>query len=50
VWCVAILVLLPSIERAFAKMRLFDVPQLFASATLLALASVGAHLAGHALW
>jgi formate hydrogenlyase subunit 4 len=50
VWFVAILVALPLVERAFAKMRLFDVPQLFASATVLALASVGAHLAGHALW
>jgi formate hydrogenlyase subunit 4 len=50
VWFVALLVLLPLVERAFAKARLFDVPQLFASATVLALASVGAHLAGHALW
>jgi formate hydrogenlyase subunit 4 len=49
-WFVAIVVLLPLVERAFAKMRLFDVPQLFASATVLALASVGAYLAGHALW
>jgi formate hydrogenlyase subunit 4 len=50
IWFVALLVLLPAVERAFAKARLFDVPQLFASATVLALASVGAHLAGHALW
>lgn len=50
VWIAAILVALPSIERAFAKMRLFDVPQLFASATMLALASIGLRLLGHPVW
>jgi formate hydrogenlyase subunit 4 len=49
-WIVAILIALPLIERAFAKMRLFDVPQLFASATLLALASIGLRLLGHPIW
>jgi formate hydrogenlyase subunit 4 len=49
-WIATILVALPLIERAFAKMRLFDVPQLFASATMLALASVGLRLLGHPIW
>jgi formate hydrogenlyase subunit 4 len=49
-WIAAILVLLPVVERLYAKMRLFDVPQLFASATVLALASIGVRLVGHGAW
>jgi formate hydrogenlyase subunit 4 len=49
-WIAAILTLLPLVERLYAKMRLFDVPQLFASATVLALASIGLRLAGHGAW
>jgi len=49
-WIASILVLIPAVERLYAKMRLFDVPQLFASATVLALASVGLRLAGHGVW
>jgi formate hydrogenlyase subunit 4 len=49
-WIGAMLALIPLVERFYAKMRLFDVPQLFASATVLALASIGLRLAGHGAW
>lgn len=38
------------LERNLAKLRLFEVPQLFAVATVLALAALGARLAGATWW
>jgi formate hydrogenlyase subunit 4 len=49
-WIAALIVVMPVVERVYAKMRLFEVPQLFASATVLALASVGLRLAGVGAW
>ena len=37
-------------ERGVAKLRLFEVPQLFAIASILALAALGAQLAGATWW
>lgn len=37
-------------ERSVAKVRLFEVPQLFAIATIFALAALGAQLAGASWW
>jgi len=50
VWIVAFVGLLPVVERMYAKMRLFEVPQLFASAAVLAAASVGLRIAGLGAW
>lgn len=44
------IVMIPLAERIYAKMRLFEVPQLFASATVLALASIGLRIAGLGTW
>ncbi len=44
-WIALIVIVIPLIERTFAKMRLFEVPALFASATILALASIAVRLA-----
>jgi formate hydrogenlyase subunit 4 len=49
-WIVAFIVVVPIVERLYAKMRLFEVPQLFASATVLALASIGLRIAGLGTW
>jgi formate hydrogenlyase subunit 4 len=49
-WIGALAVAIPVVERVYAKMRLFEVPQLFASATVLALASIGLRLAGLGAW
>jgi formate hydrogenlyase subunit 4 len=46
----ALIFIIPLIERIYAKMRLFEVPQLFASATVLALASIGLRIAGLGTW
>ena len=48
-WIAAFVVAGALFERNVAKLRLFEVPQLFAIATILALAALGAQLAG-ALW
>jgi len=44
-WIVVLIAFIPLVERMYAKMRLFEVPQLFASATVLALASIGLRIA-----
>ncbi len=49
-YIVAFILLIPLVERIYAKMRLFEVPQLFASATVLALASIGLRIAGLGTW
>lgn len=49
-WIVAFIVVVPIVERVYAKLRLFEVPQLFASATVLALASIGLRIAGLGTW
>jgi formate hydrogenlyase subunit 4 len=46
----AFALMIPLAERIYAKMRLFEVPQLFASATVLALASIGLRIAGLGTW
>jgi formate hydrogenlyase subunit 4 len=46
----AFVLMIPLVERIYAKMRLFEVPQLFASATVLALASIGLRIAGLGTW
>jgi formate hydrogenlyase subunit 4 len=46
----AFILTIPLAERIYAKMRLFEVPQLFASATVLALASIGLRIAGLGTW
>jgi len=38
------------VERGLAKQRLFEVPQLFATATILALAAIGANTVGTSWW
>lgn len=45
-WIVVAIVLIPCIETAYAKLRLFEVPQLFASALVLSIASIGLRIAG----
>jgi formate hydrogenlyase subunit 4 len=49
-WIAIMIVLIPLVERIYAKMRLFEVPQLFASAMVLALAGVGLRIAGLGAW
>lgn len=49
-WLALLVLLIPLVERRSAKVRLFEVPQLFASATLLAVASVGIRLIGSGPW
>ncbi len=49
-WIVVLIAFIPLVERMYAKMRLFEVPQLFASATVLALASIGLRIAGLGAW
>lgn len=49
-WLCVLIVAVPLVERRFAKLRLFEVPQLFASATLLAVASIGIRIAGSGPW
>jgi formate hydrogenlyase subunit 4 len=50
VWIGVLIAVIPTIERTTAKLRLFLVPQLFASATILALASIGLRIAGRGAW
>ncbi len=50
VWIGGLIAGIPTIERTTAKLRLFLVPQLFASATILALASIGLRIAGRGAW
>ena len=49
-WFCALLLATAVIERTFAKLRLFEVPSLFALATLLAVFGIAARLTGVALW
>ena len=49
-WMLALAMIIPMIERALAKLRLFEVPQLFTTATLLALASIGLRIVGVISW
>ena len=49
-WLALFIVLIPLVERRFAKLRLFEVPQLFASAALLAVAGIGIRIAGIGPW
>jgi formate hydrogenlyase subunit 4 len=44
IWLLAFIVAIPLIERIVAKMRLFEVPALFAAATILALTSIVMHI------
>jgi formate hydrogenlyase subunit 4 len=44
-WIAALVVAIVGIETAYAKLRVFEVPQIFASALILALASIGVRLA-----
>ncbi|MGZ3551918.1 MAG: respiratory chain complex I subunit 1 family protein [Vulcanimicrobiaceae bacterium] len=45
-WIIALIALIPLIETAYAKLRLFEVPQLFTSALVLSVASIGLRIAG----
>ena len=49
-WIAAFVLAGALFERNVAKLRLFEVPQLFAIATILALAALGAQLAGATWW
>jgi len=49
-WIAAFALLGAIFERGFAKQRLFEVPQLFASATILALAGIGLQIVGAGWW
>jgi formate hydrogenlyase subunit 4 len=44
-WIIGLIACIPFIEAAYAKLRLFDVPQLFTSALLLSVASIGLRIA-----
>jgi formate hydrogenlyase subunit 4 len=50
VWIAAFVVAGAVVERSLAKQRLFEVPQLFATATVLALAAIGAQIVGASWW
>lgn len=45
-WIAAFMVIMPLIETMYAKMRLFEVPQIFASAFVLAAASLAIRIVG----
>jgi formate hydrogenlyase subunit 4 len=45
-WVAVIAVLVPSVERSFAKLRLFEVPALFGAALVLAFTSIALRIAG----
>ncbi len=49
-WIVPFVVVGALVERGLAKQRLFDVPQIFTSATVLALAGIGLQIAGWGWW
>lgn len=49
-WLALFVLMIPAIERRFAKLRLFEVPQLFGTATLLAAASIGIRMLGIGAW
>ncbi len=49
-WIAVFLVVGALVERNRAKQRLFDVPQIFTSATVLALAGIGLRIAGWGWW
>ncbi|MBV8491335.1 MAG: NADH-quinone oxidoreductase subunit H [Candidatus Eremiobacteraeota bacterium] len=49
-WIAAFILAGALFERRVAKLRLFEVPQLFAIASILALAALGAQLAGATWW
>ena len=50
IWIVLFAGVMPLVERTYAKLRLFEVPQLFVSAAVLALASIGLRIAGAGAW
>lgn len=45
-WCIGFLILMPIIETAYAKMRLFEVPQLFTAALVLGIAAITIQIMG----
>ena len=45
-WILAIICVVPAVETLFAKLRLFEVPQLFATALILAATSIGLRVFG----
>jgi formate hydrogenlyase subunit 4 len=49
-WISVFVVTAAIFERNVAKLRLFEVPQLFAVATILALAAIGAQIVGTSWW
>jgi formate hydrogenlyase subunit 4 len=49
-WLAGFVVIVPAVERTYAKLRLYEVPQLFASSVVLALASIGLRIAGAGAW
>jgi formate hydrogenlyase subunit 4 len=49
-WIPAFIVAGALVERSLAKQRLFDVPHIFTSATMLALAGIGFQIAGWGWW
>lgn len=49
-WLLLFIALIPLVERRFAKLRLFEVPQLFGTAALLAAASIGLRIIGSGMW
>lgn len=50
VWLALFIIGIPVIEASFAKLRLFEVPPIFAAACILALCSIGVHIAGIQPW
>ena len=50
IWIIVFAGVVPVVERMYAKLRLFEVPPLFVSATVLALASIGLRIAGAGAW
>ena len=49
-WMFGLIVVIPVVERVLPKLRLFDVPGLFTTATLLAFAAIGLRIAGVIAW
>ncbi len=49
-WMLGLMVAIPVIERILPKLRLFEVPGLFTTATLLAFAAIGLRIVGVIAW
>ncbi len=49
-WFAALVAITPLVERTFAKVRLFEIPSLFALATLLALGGIAMRIPGIGTW